>query len=403
MIDRSNVKAVQTRYQDMLFKSVVPFWLNHAQDTQYGGISTCLDRAGNIYSPDKSVWMQGRTAWTFSRLCNQYGVQDEWLNMAKSCIDFLDQHCIDPADGRMYFTVTQDGRPLRKRRYFFSEAFYTIGHAEYALAAGDQQALEQARYYYTFICRLYDDPSSDPFKIWPKTLPETRRMRSFSSCMIMLDVTSVMRRCDPENSELYDRWSKRFADDIIRYHYKPEFHCVLETVGEAGEFLSELPEGRVINAGHAIECSWFMADEASYRNDPVLMQQALDIYNGAMKWGWDEVYGGIKYFVDVLGHPPVQYEHDMKLWWPVSEALIASLKHYLETGEQRYWNDFERLTDYMETYLADPDYGEWFGYLRRDNKPTDSPAEGGIYNGPFHVPRALMAIDHLLQTIAQKL
>ena len=125
--------------------------------------------------------------------------------------------------------------------------------------------------------------------------------------------------------------------------------------------------------------------------------------DGAMKWGWDEVYGGIKYFVDVLGHPPVQYEHDMKLWWPVSEALIASLKHYLETGGQRYWNDFERLTDYMETYLADLDYGEWFGYLRRDNKPTEPPAKGGIYKGPFHVPRALMAIDLMLQTLAQKL
>ena len=31
----------------------------------------------------------------------------------------------------MYFTVTADGKPLRQRRYYFSEAFYAIANAEY--------------------------------------------------------------------------------------------------------------------------------------------------------------------------------------------------------------------------------------------------------------------------------
>ena len=36
----------------------------------------------------------------------------------------------------MYFTVTKDGRRLRKRRYWFSETFYIIANAEYAKATG---------------------------------------------------------------------------------------------------------------------------------------------------------------------------------------------------------------------------------------------------------------------------
>ena len=41
---------------------------------------------------------------------------------AKNGIDFLRKHCFDE-DGRMFFMVTREGRPLRKRRYVFSEAF----------------------------------------------------------------------------------------------------------------------------------------------------------------------------------------------------------------------------------------------------------------------------------------
>ena len=34
-------------------------------------------------------------------------------------IDFAREKCTDATDGRMYFTVTNDGKPLRKRRYFY--------------------------------------------------------------------------------------------------------------------------------------------------------------------------------------------------------------------------------------------------------------------------------------------
>ena len=40
----------------------VAFWLEHGMDSVNGGVYTCLDREGNVYSTDKSVWMQGRCA-----------------------------------------------------------------------------------------------------------------------------------------------------------------------------------------------------------------------------------------------------------------------------------------------------------------------------------------------------
>jgi N-acylglucosamine 2-epimerase len=66
------------------------------------------------------------------------------LNGAKAGIDFLQQHCFDK-DGRMFFHVTRDGKPIRKRRYFFSETFAAIAFAAYAKATGDNGMAEKAR------------------------------------------------------------------------------------------------------------------------------------------------------------------------------------------------------------------------------------------------------------------
>ncbi len=110
----------------------IHFWLQHGMDKEHGGVYTCLDRKGEIYSTDKSVWMQGRCGWIFAYLCAVYGKRDEWLEASKSCLDFMEKYCINPdAEGRMYFTVTADGKPLRQRRYYYSEAFYAMANAEY--------------------------------------------------------------------------------------------------------------------------------------------------------------------------------------------------------------------------------------------------------------------------------
>ena len=47
------------------------------------------------------------------------------------------------------------------------------------------------------------------------------------------------------------------------------------------------------------------------------------------------------------------------------------------------------VIDYAFSHFSDPKYGEWFGYLRRDGKPTEPPCKGHTYKGPFHVMRML--------------
>lgn len=376
--------------------SSIAFWLAHGLDKEHGGIYTCLTREGNVFSTDKSVWMQGRAAWTFAYMCHVYGTRPEWLAASRSCLDFLEAHCVNhEAGGRLYFTVTADGRPLRQRRYCFSEAFYTIGNAEYYGLTGEPEYLERARRAYQLVYDL-NHGAPDPAGMGPKTIPTTRSGRALADPMIFLNVTNIMLRVDPERSERYERYAAESAGDIIQYHYKPDLGCTLESVGPDGEFQSEFTAGRMVNPGHDIECSWFLLDEANRTGDTTLHAQAADIFNLAIEAGWDREYGGLLYFLDCQGLPPEAYEHDMKLWWPHNEILIASLMLYRDTREERYLEWFRKTRDYCKTYFADPAYGEWFGYLRRDGKPTEPPCKGSTFKGPFHVPRSLIMVDRLL-------
>ena len=379
----------------------ISFWLNNGMDKINGGVYTCLDREGKIFSTDKSVWMQGRCGWIFAYLCHIYGVKDEWLKASKSCLDFMEKYCINREAGdRMYFTVTADGKPLRQRRYCFSEAFYCIANAEYYGVTGETECLERARKAYKIIYDL-NHGAADPTGLGAKTIPETRTGRALADPMIFLNTTAIMRRVDPENKELYDRYSEDCVRDILDYHHKPELKCTLETVGVNGEFMKEFTAGRVVNPGHDIECSWFLMEQANYAGDKALHEKAQEIFRFAFEGGWDKEYGGLLYFRDCLGLPPEAYEHDMKLWWPHNEIMIASLLAYRDTKDEYYLDKFKMCLDYCKTYFSDSEYGEWYGYLRRDGKPTEPPCKGSTFKGPFHLPRMLIMADKIIESIIE--
>jgi len=377
-------------YEVNLLENCVPFWLKSCVDKEYGGILTCLDREGKVYNDDKSVWFQGRACWTFSKLYNTMGKKQEWLQAAKSAYDFLVKHCFD-ADGRMFFTVTRDGRPLQKRRYMFSETFAIIACAEYYKASGDAAALERAKNLYHMVLDLYHNPS----KTVPKINPATRTVQSHALPMILLSTTQTLREVDPRPE--YEANIEEFVRTVLDNFFKPEEGALFETVGPKGERLNS-PQGRCINPGHSIETSWFLMHEAQYRNDNDLLKTALSILDCSLNIGWDKEYGGIKSFVDIEGKPAEQLEWDMKLWWPHTEALYATLLAHHLTKNDQYMKWYYQIHNYAFEHFPDKEHGEWFGYLHYDGTVSNT-LKGSMWKGPFHLPRALLLCTKLLENM----
>jgi N-acylglucosamine 2-epimerase len=210
----------------------------------------------------------------------------------------------------------------------------------------------------------------------------------------MITLSIVDEIAGDSDSSAYEPLIQKCLSEI-RLHLRPELKLVFENVAPDGGLL-EGAQGRLVNPGHAIEAGWFVLNQGLKRRDEEARLMGLQMIDWSFEFGWDEQYGGLYYFMDSEGLPPLQLEWSMKLWWPHNEAAYAMLLAYSATGEQRYAERFEQVSDYAFRHFSDPEYGEWYGYLDRQGRPTHS-LKGGSYKGCFHVPRFLWLGIELLE------
>jgi len=388
------IKSWAESYKKDLTENIMPFWMKYGLDRENGGVYTCVDRDGSLMDTTKSVWFQGRFAFICSFAYNNVEKNQEWLDAAKSTLEFIEKHCFDE-QGHMYFSVTAEGKPLRKRRYVFSETFAAIAMSEYALATGDQHWAKRAIQVFEDTQRFLATPGFLPAKFEADV-----KLQGHSIVMILINVGSCIRKVvnDPKLTQQIDE----SIEKLKKYFIHPEFKCLLETVGENGEFI-DTNMTRTINPGHCIETSWFIMEEAKLRGwDKPMLDMALQVFDWSWNWGWDKQYGGIINFRDCKNLPSQDYSQDMKFWWPQCETIIASLYAYLGTGDEKYLYRHERISEWTYAHFPDAEYGEWYGYLHRDGTVAQ-PAKGNLYKGPFHVPRMMIKGYMLCQEILKKL
>ncbi|WP_315348803.1 AGE family epimerase/isomerase [Hoylesella saccharolytica] len=381
-------------YKEDLTQNIMPFWMKYGVDKRNGGVYTCVDRDGSLMDTTKSVWFQGRFAFVCAYAYNHIEKNEEWLAAAKSTIDFIEKYCFDN-DGHMYFSITHDGRPLRKRRYVFSETFAAIAMSEYALASGDRSYADKAVKIFKDTLRFLSTPGF----LTPKFEPEVK-LQGHSIVMILINVASCLRLVSDD--PILTRQIDESIEKLKKYFMHPEFKALLESVGPNGEFI-DTNMTRLINPGHCIETAWFIMEEAKTRNwNKDLTDMALTIFDWSWDWGWDKSYGGIINFRDCRNLPVQDYSQDMKFWWPQCETIIASLYAYLATGDDEYIYRHQRISEWTYAHFPDAKYGEWYGYLHRDGRVAQ-PAKGNLFKGPFHIPRMMIKSYTLCKEILDKM
>lgn len=365
-------------YSHQLLEDTVPFWFPRSLDKEFGGYLLMRDHDGTLIDDDKAVWIQGRSVWLLATLYNTVEPKQEWLDGAKLGVDFLLKHCFD-SDGQMFFHVTREGKPIRKRRYFFSETFAVIALAAYAKAANDEAMANKARELFS-TCLDYVQGTK---KLNPK-FEKTRPAKGIGIPMIMMNTAQQLR--ETIGDERCDQWITKWIKEIEKDFVKDDIRCVMEQVAPDGSIIDHI-DGRTLNPGHAIEGAWFILHEAKYRNnDPKLINLGCRMLDYMWERGWDEEHGGIFYFRDVYNKPVQEYWHDMKFWWPQNEAIIATLLAYTLTGNEKYRDWHQKIHDYAYKHFHDQKNGEWYGYLHRDGRVSQT-AKGNLFKGPFHLPR----------------
>lgn len=392
-------QAVQLRehYRATLFDDVIPWWMKNSLDREYGGYYSHLARDGTTFTTDKYMWMNGRQIWLLSHLYNTHEQRPEWLDAARLGMDFMLKYAFRD-DGKMHFRLSREGEPRAKVLSLFTETFAAIAFAEYGKATGDEAIWNRASTMYDSIVARFGVEDDTPLLGYP--LHTKFHLHSHDLCRI-----TIAEVFDEVHSEARFRNDLQLsAKSIVGRHWKPEMGptpdrgVLLENVAMDGSPMLDLMEGRMFHPGHAIESAWMLMEVALKQNDPTLFNTAADITLAALNHGWDKEFGGIRYITNYDWTPTHDLGADLKLWWPHCEALYALLLAWACTGRQELADWYEKVHSYTFSHFADPEFGEWFGYLNRDGSPVWTVKANG-WKGCFHLPRVLYRCYQLLDSV----
>ena len=374
--DIMDFQKLAGEYKSELLDSVLPFWLEHSQDKQYGGYFTCLERDGSVYDTDKFIWLQGREVWLFSMLYNKVEKRPEWLECALQGAEFLKKYGHD-GNYNWYFSLTRDGRPLVDPYNIFSYTFATMAFAQLAIASDDAGYAAIAKKTFDRVLEKRSNPKGK----WCKAHPGTRPIKDFALPMILCNLSLEIEQLI--DKQLIDQTIETCLHEVMEVFYQKDLGLIVENVSAEDNSLVDSFEGRSVNPGHSLEAMWFIMDLGKRLGRPELIDKAVKIALSTIEYGWDKQYGGIFYFMDRLGRPQQQLEWDQKLWWVHIESAITMIKGYQLTGNKECLAWFQKLHDYMWTHFKDPKYPEWFGYLNRRGEVL-LPLKGGKWKFIFY-------------------
>jgi len=95
-----------------------------------------------------------------------------------------------------------------------------------------------------------------------------------------------------------------------------------------------------------------------------LVQRATELFDAALERAWDAEYGGIYY-----GFAPDGGICDAdKYFWVQAESLAAAALLAARTGDEKYWQWYEKIWAYSWEYFVDHKYGAWYRILSRGNE-----------------------------------
>ena len=93
---------------------------------------------------------------------------------------------------------------------------------------------------------------------------------------------------------------------------------------------------------------------------------AQRLFDAAVERGWDTEHGGLYYGMA----PDGSICDDGKYHWVQAESLAAAAVLAVRTGDERYWQWYDRIWAYCWAHFVDHENGAWFRILHRDNRKS---------------------------------
>lgn len=394
---------LRERVEQELLGNILPFWVKHCVDSEYGGFR---GRITNDLQIDprahKGLILNARILWTFARAYKVYR-NDLYLRTAERAYEYLLQHFWDLQFGGVYWMVDYRGKPVEAKKRIYGQAFTVYALAEYASVCSGDGPLRKA----IALHRLIEEASHDPthcgyFETYERdwTLAEEQRLsevdmdekKSMNTHLHLLEAYANLLRYwkDPFLRKRLHELMRIFLDRIIdrkTHHFRMFFD---EHWNDRSRWLS---------FGHDIEGSWLICEAGEVLGDPEMLTEAR---NEAVKMA-QAVYeqaldsdGGLLY----EGRENEIIDSD-KHWWPQGEAVVGFLNAYELSGKDCFLKACERTWTFIENCIVDRQFGEWYWKVSRDGTPSNDKHKVDAWKCPYHNSRTCFEVMERLDRMAK--
>jgi cellobiose epimerase len=393
-------------------------WYPQCVDSIYGGfISTYTYDFKPTGQQDKFIVTQARHTWTTAKASELYPDVSYYIKCSRKGFNFMRDVMWDKTHGGFYNLVTRDGKDKsdpKAPKEAYGNAFAIYALAAYYHASRDTAALNLAKKAFMWLEKHSHDPKYKGY-YQHLQMDGTPVVRGVS-----VPSTSDLGYKDQNSSihlleaftELYSVW----PDPLVRERLQEMLFLIRDKIVTPKGYLvlfftpdwkpisyrdsskEVILQHRYLNHvsfGHDVETAYLML-EASHalglKKDTRTLSVAKRMLDHSLQNGWDTKLGGFYdegyYFKD---SSKISIIKDSKNWWAQAEGLntLLLMADKYPNDRWNYYDHFKKLWNYVQTYMIDHEYGDWYeeGLDREPERRTA--LKGHIWKATYHQSRAL--------------
>jgi mannose/cellobiose epimerase-like protein (N-acyl-D-glucosamine 2-epimerase family) len=359
--------------------------LDHARHSMDFYHPRAIDPAGGLYhyfKDDGSVYdAQHRHLVSSTRFVFTYSMayrhfkDPAFLAGAEHALNFL-RTAHRAADGDGYAWMLNGGAVEDGTQHCYGEAFVLLAYA-HATMAGLEQARPwvaetfalMERRFWDADAGLYADEASQDWSVLSSYRGQNANMHACEALLAAYQATGeplYLERAYTVAYNITQRQAQR-CGGLIWEHYDAQWQPDWKFNFDDPENLFR-PWG--YQPGHFTEWAKLLL-QLEARGRGVLQQDlgwllptAERLFRVAVEKGWDGEHGGICYSLS----PELDICDFHKYFWVQAESAAAAAMLAQRTGNNEYWDWYQRLWEYSWTHFVDHKYGAWYRILDRENR-----------------------------------
>ena len=352
--------------------SVMKFYHPHCIDNNTGGFFQYFRDDGSIYDFDnKHLVSSTRFIFNYSMAAIQFDSK-EYLDAALHGINYLrDSHLNKNTGG---YAWTMKGAEVNdSTNYCYGLAFVLLAYSS-AYKAGILKAKDyieetfqlMEKHFWSKEYELYSDEISADWKVVSSYRGQNANMHSCEALIMAFEATGSQKYLDRAliiAKNICIRQAS-LAEGLIWEHYDSNWEINWVYNKDRPDDLFR-PWG--FQVGHLTEWAKLLLILERHVKEDWLLPRAQELFDDAVEMGWDEKSEGLFY-----GFAPNGDISDKdKYFWVQAESIAAAAVLANRTGDDYYWEWYDRIWSYSWKHMIDHKYGAWFRILDSNNNKYD--------------------------------